>query len=72
MGAGTFNPLCVQGRGGYYNPYGFPSFGNEAKPSTTNFQAINAMNLGNMGYNAFGGPFAPDSAHGGVDQDFDL
>ncbi|KAK3300834.1 uncharacterized protein B0H64DRAFT_24680 [Chaetomium fimeti] len=72
MGAGTFNPLCVQGRGGYYNPYGFPSFGNETKPPATNFQAINAMNLGNMSFNAFGGPFASDSAHGGVDQEFDL
>src|SRR5689334_2769068 len=69
MGAGTFNPLCVQGRGGYYNPYGYSNFSTEAKPSPTNFQAINGMNLGNMSFNAFGGPFASDSAHERVDQD---
>ncbi|KAK4157841.1 hypothetical protein C8A00DRAFT_29227 [Chaetomidium leptoderma] len=72
MGAGTFNPLCVQTRGGYYNPYGYSNFGNDTKPSTTNFQAINGMNLGNMPFSAFGGPFASDSAHDRVDQDFDL
>ncbi|KAK4034809.1 hypothetical protein C8A01DRAFT_18455 [Parachaetomium inaequale] len=72
MGPGTFNPLCVQGRGGYYNPYGYSNFGNEEKASTTNFQAINSMNLGNMSYNGFGGPFASDSVRGAVDQDFDL
>jgi hypothetical protein len=72
MGAGTFNPLCVQGRGGYYNPYAYSNFGNEEKPSTTNFQAINSMNLGNMSYNGFGGPFGSDSVRGAVDQDFDL
>ncbi len=72
MGSGTFNPLCVQARGGYYNPYSYSNFGNEHKPSTTNFQAINAMNLGNMPFNAFGGPFTSDSAHERVDQDYDL
>jgi hypothetical protein len=72
MGAGTFNPLCVQARGGYYNPYGYSNFGTETKPSPPNFQAINAMNLGNMPFNAFGGPFASDSAHERIDQDFDL
>ena len=72
MGGGTFNPLCVQARGGYFNPYGYPAFGDDAKQPTTNFQAINAMNLGNLPFNAFGGPFASDSAHDRVDQDFDL
>jgi hypothetical protein len=72
MGTGTFNPLCVQARGGYYNPYSYPTFGNDPKPTITNFQAINAMSLGGMSFNAFGGPFASDSAHERVDQDFDL
>src|SRR5690242_9826207 len=48
MGTGTFNPLCVQARGGYYNPYTYTNFGNEAKPSTANFPTISAMNLGSM------------------------
>lgn len=72
MGPGTFNPLCVQARGGYYNPYGYSNFGTETKPSPPNFQSINAMGLGNMPFNAFGGPFASDSVHERVDQDFDL
>lgn len=72
MGTGTFNPLCVQARGGYYNPYTYSNFGNEAKPSTANFPTISAMNLGSMPFNAFGGPFASDSTHERVDQDFDL
>ncbi len=72
LGTGTFNPLCVQARGGYYNPYSYPSFGNEPKPATTNFQAINAMSLGNMAFNGFGGPFASDSPHDRVDQDYEI
>ncbi|KAK4128928.1 hypothetical protein N657DRAFT_586429 [Parathielavia appendiculata] len=75
LGAGSFNPLCVQTRGAagaYYNPYGYSSFGNETKPSTANFQAINAMNLSNMAFNAFGGPFASDSTNERADQDFEL
>lgn len=72
MGPGTFNPLCVQTRGGYYNPYGYANFGNDVKPSTTNFQAINAMNMSSLPFNAFGGPFTSDTPHDGVDQDFDL
>ncbi|AEO53879.1 hypothetical protein MYCTH_43484 [Thermothelomyces thermophilus ATCC 42464] len=72
MGAGTFNPLYVQGRGSFYNPYGYSNFGADAKSSATNFQVINSMNLASMPFNAFGGPFASDSAHERVDQDFDL
>ncbi|KAL2167525.1 hypothetical protein VTG60DRAFT_1148 [Thermothelomyces hinnuleus] len=72
MGAGTFNPLYVQGRGSFYNPYSYSNFGADAKSSTTNFQVINSMNLASMPFNAFSGPFASDSAHERVDQDFDL
>ncbi|KAK4140309.1 uncharacterized protein C8A04DRAFT_15068 [Dichotomopilus funicola] len=72
MGAGTFNPLCVQGRNGYYNPYGYSNFGTEAKPSTPNFPTLNAMNLGGMAFNGFAGTFASDSTHERVEQDFDL
>lgn len=72
MEGGTFNPLCVQNRGGYYNPYSYTNYGNEPKPAAANFQAVNTMNLGNMSFNAFAGPYASDSAHERVDQDFDL
>ncbi|KAK4105883.1 hypothetical protein N658DRAFT_416174 [Parathielavia hyrcaniae] len=75
LGAGSFNPLCVQARGGagaYYNPYGYSNFGNETKPSTANFQAINAMNLSSMAFNSFGGPFASDLANERADHEFEL
>lgn len=72
MGAGTFNPLCVQGRNGYYNPYGYSNFSTETKPPTPNFPTLNAMNLGGMAFNGFGSPFASDSTHERVEQDFDL
>jgi hypothetical protein len=72
LGTGTVNPLYVQARSAYYNTYGYSNFGNETKPSTTNFQAINGMNLGSMSFNAFGGPFATDSTHERVDQDFEI
>ncbi|KAL2161589.1 hypothetical protein VTH06DRAFT_8151 [Thermothelomyces fergusii] len=71
MGVGTFNPLYVQGRGGFYNPYSYPNFVTDSK-SSTNFQVINSMNLASMPFNAFGGPFASDSVHERVDQDFEL
>ncbi|KAK4248474.1 hypothetical protein C7999DRAFT_13564 [Corynascus novoguineensis] len=72
MGTGTFNPLCVQGRSGFYNPYSYTSFSADTKSSTANFQAINGVNLANMSFSAFGGPFASDSAHERLDQDFGL
>ncbi|KAL1839530.1 hypothetical protein VTJ49DRAFT_1432 [Mycothermus thermophilus] len=72
MGPGTFNPLCVQARGAYYNPYGYSNFSNDTKPSPPTFQAMNAMNLGNLPYNSFNGPFASDTAHETVDHDYDI
>ncbi|KAK4240770.1 hypothetical protein C8A03DRAFT_12898 [Achaetomium macrosporum] len=73
MGTGTMNPLCVQARGGFYGSYGFSNYGNEPKSSTTNFQALGSMDLGDMSFNGYGGPYAPPgSIHDRVDQDFDL
>lgn len=72
MGAGTFNPLCLQNRGGYYHSYGYQGLGNGAKPSTGNFEAISTLNLGSMPFNTFAGSYAADSGHERADQDFDL
>ncbi|KAK4132313.1 hypothetical protein BT67DRAFT_85604 [Trichocladium antarcticum] len=71
LGVRTFNPLCAQNGGGYYNPYGYQSYGNETKPPTASFQAINSMNFG-MPFNGYAGTYASDSGHGHVDHDFDL
>ncbi|KAL2016524.1 hypothetical protein VTK56DRAFT_3418 [Thermocarpiscus australiensis] len=73
IGTGTLNPLCVQTRGGYYGPYGYPNYVNESKPPTTNFQAINAMNFSSLSFNAFAAPYASDPAHEGIDEeDFNI
>ena len=71
MGGGSFNPLA-QTRNGYYNPYGYQGYGNEAKPTAASFHAINTMSLGGMQFNAFAGGFPSDTTHDRVDQDFDL
>jgi hypothetical protein len=72
MGTTSINPLCVQARGAFYNPYGFATYGNEAKPSASNFQAMGSMNLGSMSFNAFGASYTSDSVHERDDQEFDL
>ncbi|SPQ18603.1 6a9b66bd-97af-46a6-a21f-99603936441c [Thermothielavioides terrestris] len=72
MGTTSINPLCVQARGAFYNPYGFATYGNEAKPSASNFQAMSSMNLGSMSFNAFGASYTSDSVHERDDQEFDL
>ncbi|KAL2131660.1 hypothetical protein VTI74DRAFT_4756 [Chaetomium olivicolor] len=72
IGTGTLNPLCVQARGGYYNPYNYSNYGNESKSAAANFQAISSMNLGNMAFSSFSGPYVSDAVQDRIDQDFDI
>lgn len=72
MGGGNLNPLCAQNRNGYFHSYGYPNYGSEPKASATSFQAINAMNLGNMAFGPFSANYTSDPAHDHVEEDFEL
>jgi hypothetical protein len=73
MGTGTLNPLCVTARGALYSSYGFSGYGNEPKSAATNFHGLGSMDLGDMSFSGYGGPYAPPGAiHDRVDQDFDI
>ncbi|KAK0733945.1 hypothetical protein B0T26DRAFT_736747 [Lasiosphaeria miniovina] len=64
MGGGTFNPLCVQSRNGYFHPY-YQGYGADPKPPNAGFQPVNTLNqnLGSMAFNSFTTPYSSDSPH---------
>ncbi|KAK3335386.1 hypothetical protein B0T19DRAFT_452411 [Cercophora scortea] len=74
LGGGNFNPLCVQTRAGYFNPYGYSSYASDSKPSTASFQPVNTMNpsLGGLSYNSFATPYTSDSPQERGHHDFDI
>ncbi|KAK3693562.1 hypothetical protein B0T22DRAFT_43200 [Podospora appendiculata] len=74
LGGGNYNPLCVQTRPGYFNPYSYSNYATDSKPSAASFQPVNAMNpnLGGMSYNSFATPYTSDSPQERGHHDFDL
>src|SRR4051812_33336509 len=57
---GTYNPLYVQTRNGYFHPYSYSSYGVESKPAASNFQAVNSTvnpNLAGMPFHSFQPPY---------------
>ncbi|KAK0655703.1 hypothetical protein B0T16DRAFT_315685 [Cercophora newfieldiana] len=63
---GTYNPLYVQTRNGYFHPYSYSSYGAESKPTASNFQAVNNTvnpNLTGMAFHSFQPSYGDDSSH---------
>ncbi|KAK0630053.1 hypothetical protein B0T17DRAFT_635673 [Bombardia bombarda] len=73
LSSGNYNPL-FQTRNTYFNPYNFTNYGSDAKPPTTGFQSVNAMNqnLGSMSFGSFSTPYTADSPHERGHHDFDI
>ncbi|KAK4457902.1 hypothetical protein QBC42DRAFT_316593, partial [Cladorrhinum samala] len=72
IGSGNFNPLC-QTRPGQFNPYGYPGYGSDIKPTAAGFQAINTMgpNFNTLSFNSYSQFGAQDANQERVNQDFD-
>ncbi len=75
VGGGSFNPLYVQTRNGYFHPYSYSSYEGEQKAPTAGFQSIsNGMNqtLGPMHFNSYAPPYSADGSHQRGPGDFDI